>query len=139
MADESPTPLNENVRLALSKMPRRDTKPEMALRRELHRRGLRFRVGLRPLPGTPDIAFTRAKLAVFVDGCFWHGCSEHYTAPRNNAAWWATKLATNQARDRRVDEELVELGWLPLHIWEHEQAGAAADTIEALWADRIQA
>lgn len=117
-------------------MPRRDTKPEVAFRHELHRRGLRFRVGVKGLPGTPDIVFTRAKVAIFMDGCFWHGCAEHYTAPKNNAEWWATKLAANRSRDRRVDDELIVLGWLPVHIWEHESVEAAADAIEALWRER---
>lgn len=117
-------------------MPRRDTKPEVSLRRELHHRGLRFRVACGTLPGTPDIVLTRAKVAVFVDGCFWHGCPEHYTAPKNNASWWATKMDANRARDRRVDEELAALGWLALHVWEHEPISSAAGRIETLWRQR---
>jgi len=115
----------------MSAMPTRDTRTEVALRRELHKRGLRFRVQLRTLPGRPDIAFTRARIAVFVDGCFWHRCPIHGTAPKNNRTWWAAKLDANVARDRRKDQNLRDLGWLPIHIWEHEDPVIAADVIEA--------
>jgi DNA mismatch endonuclease (patch repair protein) len=117
-------------------MPRRDSKPELALRSELHRRGLRYRVHLRGLPGTPDIAFTRAKLAVFVDGCFWHGCPIHYVAPKNNGAWWEAKMVENSERDDRVDESLKDMGWLPIHIWEHDDPVEAADAIQRIWRRR---
>src|SRR5438105_437916 len=85
---------------------RRDTGPELALRRELHRRGLRFRVDHPPVSGLQcraDMVFTRARVAVFVDGCFWHGCPEHGTLPRANGEWWRAKLEANAARDRRND------------------------------------
>lgn len=120
----------------MSRMPRKDTRPELALRRELHRRGLRFRVHA-SVPGTPDIALSRAGIAVFVDGCFWHACPQHGTAPKNNSEWWRTKLDANVARDRRKDRDLKELGWLPVHVWEHEGAPEAAGLIEALWRSRI--
>ena len=136
MPRERPIPLNEMVRDQFSKMPRRDTKPELALRSELHGRGLRFRRNFRNLPGSPDIAFTRARLAVFVDGCFWHGCRDHFVAPKNNATWWEAKIDENRSRDRRVDESLVTAGWIPLHIWEHEPVVSAADTVEVLWKSR---
>ncbi|MDO8150201.1 very short patch repair endonuclease [Isoptericola sp. b408] len=113
---------------------RRDTAPEMALRRELHARGLRYRVGF-PVPGqrrrTIDVAFTRARVAVFVDGCFWHGCPEHGNAPRSNAEWWRTKLAANMDRDRDTDRLLDESGWRVVRIWEHESVAVAADKVEA--------
>lgn len=84
----------------MATLARRDTAPELALRRELHRRGLRFRVQMK-VPGsnrrTIDLAFTRAKLAVYVDGCFWHGCPDHYNAPRANSEWWRWKVERNQA------------------------------------------
>ena len=73
-----------------------------------------------------DIVFGPAKVAVFVDGCFWHSCPEHLTMPKNNREWWLDKLATNRARDRRVDRELVERGWLPIRVWEHDDTEAAA-------------
>ena len=115
--------------------PRRDTAPELALRRVLHAAGLRYRVGF-PVPGqrrrTIDVAFTRAQVAVFVDGCFWHGCPEHGTQPRSNSAWWTTKLSANQARDRDTDRVLAESGWTVLRIWEHEDPAVAADQIRAV-------
>ena len=117
----------------MSAMPRTGTGPEIALRRELHRRGLRFRVNVRGLPGTPDLAFTRAKIAVFVDGCFWHRCPDHSTVPVNNREWWSAKLNGNVQRDHRNDERLREMGWLPVHFWEHTPVATAADEVEALW------
>lgn len=136
MTAERPTPLTEGVAARLSKVRRRDTKPELLLRSELHRRGLRFRVAVEGLPGSPDLAFSRAKLAVFVDGCFWHGCPEHYVAPKNNREWWERKLADNRSRDVRKDEALIALGWGVLHIWEHEDVEAAADTVQGSWQAR---
>jgi DNA mismatch endonuclease (patch repair protein) len=119
----------------MSRQARRDTAPEVALRRELHRRGLRFRVDW-PLPGMPrrraDIAFTRSRVAVFVDGCFWHSCPEHRTAPAANRAWWAAKLDANESRDRNTNEHLAALGWTVLRFWEHEDPLVAADAIEAV-------
>lgn len=97
----------------------RNTAPETLLRKALWARGLRYR--LHPgLPGTPDVSFPGAKVAVFVDGCFWHGCPEHYTAPVRNAEFWAGKLRRNLDRDARVDTELAERGWVSVRIWEHE-------------------
>ena len=101
----------------------------MALRRLLHARGFRYRVAARPLSGvrrTADIVFGPARVAVFVDGCFWHGCPEHKTSPANNAAWWTTKLARNVERDRETDAHLVALGWRVLRVWEHEDMKQAA-------------
>ncbi len=135
-AGRSPIPLNDSVRQQMRTMPRRDTGVELALRRELHRLGLRFRVQVRALPGNPDIALTRAKVAVFVDGCFWHSCPTHGTAPKNNGAWWAAKLAENVARDRRKDEQLRELGWVPVHVWEHDDPVSSAAAIRLLWVER---
>ena len=112
------------------------TGPELALRREFHRRGLRFRVNVQDLPGWPDIVFTRARLAVQVDGCFWHGCSTHAVAPKANADWWRAKIAANRERDARNDRLLAEGGWLVLRAWEHEAPGQVADRIEQEWRDR---
>lgn len=113
---------------------RRDTAAEVALRRELHRRGLRYRV-VYPLPGqrrrTIDVAFTKVQVAVFVDGCFWHGCPEHGTKPRSNSEWWRTKLAANRARDEDTDRLLTDAGWTVVRIWEHEPVELAADRIVA--------
>ena len=110
------------MRKRMSKQRRTGTKPELELRRRLHAAGLRYRVDY-PVPGMPrrkiDIAFTRAKLAVMVDGCFWHGCPEHAVPPKHTADWWAAKLGGNQTRDRETDAALVGEGWQVLRLWEH--------------------
>jgi len=108
---------------------RRDTKPELVIRRLLHARGMRYRVDVSPLPGMrrrADIVFTRARVAVFVDGCFWHGCPLHATKPKANAEWWADKLATNQARDVATDRQLRDAGWTVLRYWEHDGPASVA-------------
>ena len=128
-----PPPSSEQVSEQMKRMPRKDSVPEVRLRRELHSRGLRFRVNLRGLPGTPDIAFTRAKIAVFVDGCFWHRCPRHGVLPKANRDWWREKLDRNVSRDRLKDEELVSLGWTVVHFWEHEDEVGAAVRIRDLW------
>ena len=119
----------------MSRQPRTGTSPELALRRELHRRGLRFRVNLPLVPaGLPrrraDIAFTRQRVAVFVDGCFWHVCPLHATAPIANGSWWGTKLARNVARDRDTDTRLVSAGWSVVRVWEHLSTAEAATEVE---------
>jgi DNA mismatch endonuclease, patch repair protein len=86
-----------------------------------------------------DIAFPRQKVAVFVDGCFWHGCAEHGTHPKSNADRWAAKLLANRARDRRVDEHLLERGWVVLRIWEHEDAEAACMHVLEVLSARAEA
>lgn len=96
---------------------------EVALRSELHRRGMRFRKHLAPLRGLrckPDIVFPRKRVAVFVDGCFWHRCPEHGSEPKANGEWWQQKLKANVARDRRNDAALSEAGWTVLRLWTHE-------------------
>lgn len=120
----------------MSRLRTTGTGPELALRGELHRRGLRYRVDVRGLPGRPDIVFTKARIAVQVDGCFWHGCPDHAVAPRSNAAWWRDKLALNRSRDARNDAALQAEGWLVLRIWEHVDASAAADLVEGVWRAR---
>lgn len=100
----------------MKRMPRSSTKPELAFRRKVHPRGMRFTVNRRELPGAPDILLSHARLAVFVDRCFWHGCAEHGVLPKNNRPWWKEKLADNRQRDEAKDTRLVELGWLPLHF-----------------------
>ncbi|WP_308738240.1 DNA mismatch endonuclease Vsr [Kocuria dechangensis] len=119
----------------MSRQRRRDTEPEMLLRKELHRRGLRYRVDAK-LPGMPrrraDVLFPRRKVAVFVDGCFWHACPLHATSPQTNSAWWRTKLEGNVARDRDTDQRLKQLGWTVLRFWEHEDMTLAADAVETL-------
>jgi DNA mismatch endonuclease (patch repair protein) len=111
----------------------RDTPLELALRSELHRRGLRYFVDRAPIQGwrrRADIVFPRAKLAVFVDGCFWHGCPEHGTWPKANADWWREKIQANVRRDRDTDDRLGAAGWVSIRVWGHEEPGEAADRVE---------
>jgi DNA mismatch endonuclease (patch repair protein) len=128
-----PVPLDEGVSRRMRRNLKRDTRPEVALRSELHARGARFRTNLLVridgLKVRPDVVFTRAKVAVFVDGCFWHGCPSHGTAPRRNTAYWGPKLERNARRDAVVTERLAAAGWNVVRIWEHEPVGAAADTV----------
>lgn len=109
----------------------RDTKPELALRRLLHRRGLRFRVHYGVLPRrTADVVFPRQRIAVFVDGCFWHSCPDHGTSSSANAQFWAHKLASNHARDLDTDARLKLQNWTVLRFWEHDDPERAARAIE---------
>lgn len=112
---------------------RRDTRPELALRRILHAHGWRFRVDYPPIPGLrrrADIAFPKRKIAVFVDGCYWHACPAHGTQAKSNAAFWADKLSSNERRDRDTDERLGQAGWTVVRVWEHEQPAEAAERVE---------
>jgi len=96
----------------------KNTSPELALRRQIWRLGGRFRIHDPGVPGRPDISNQRARLAVFVDGCFWHGCPKHYTAPEARARYWADKVERNQARRREVRALLKAQGWKVLEVWE---------------------
>jgi DNA mismatch endonuclease (patch repair protein) len=107
----------------------RDTSPELAVRSEVHRRGLRYRVARRPLRAvrrSADLVFGPSKVAVFIDGCFWHGCAEHFVLPKTNRDYWEAKIGGNMARDRETDRVLQEAGWEVLRIWEHEDPVSAA-------------
>ncbi|MFF5264315.1 very short patch repair endonuclease [Actinomadura viridis] len=110
----------------------RDTKPELALRSAAHRLGLRYRVDTAPvkdLRRRADLVFAKAKVAVFSDGCYWHGCPEHYRPARQNRQFWADKIEKNRARDRDTDMRLTDAGWLVIRVWEHEDPIEAADRI----------
>jgi DNA mismatch endonuclease (patch repair protein) len=112
----------------------RDTKPELAVRRLLHARGYRYRVDYRPIRevrSRADVAFTRRKIAVFIDGCFWHVCPIHATHPKANADYWAPKLARNVERDAETTVKLQAAGWTVLRYWEHEAPADVAAAIEA--------
>ncbi|KXX66401.1 very short patch repair endonuclease [Marichromatium gracile] len=116
---------------------RKDTAPELAIRRELHRLGCGYRVDY-PIPVSrrrADIAFPRCRIAVFVDGCFWHACPLHGTVPKHNRTWWEDKLRTNVARDRDTDQRLHEAGWTVIRVWEHEDPVAAARAIAEIYGD----
>ncbi|WEV78609.1 DNA mismatch endonuclease Vsr [Janibacter cremeus] len=116
-----------------SRQAREGTAPEVRIRQHLHARGLRFRIQHR-ISGLPrrrvDLAFTRVKLAVLVDGCFWHSCPVHGTTPKSNRDWWLWKLSINEQRDRDTDRRLADLGWTVLRLWEHVPPSDAADLIE---------
>ncbi|PSM43752.1 very short patch repair endonuclease [Streptomyces dioscori] len=127
-------PSSSAVSARMSKQARRDTAPEVAVRKLLHAAGRRYRLNVR-VPGmsrrTIDIAFTRAKVAVFMDGCFWHGCPQHATRPKANAEWWREKLDRNMARDAETTRHLVSSGWTVLRFWEHEAPGDVAERVAA--------
>lgn len=111
----------------------KDTKPEVALRAELHRRGLRFRKHLAVVPGlrcAPDIVFPRARVAVECRGCFWHGCPHHAVLPKSNLDYWLPKLERNVERDARNETALRDAGWTLIVVWEHEDLQTAADAVE---------
>jgi DNA mismatch endonuclease (patch repair protein) len=117
-----------------------DTRPERLVRSALHARGLRFRKDLRidlPLARVrPDVVFTRARVCIFVDGCFWHRCPTHGSEPRAHSDYWAAKLRRNVERDRTADAALKAAGWKVMRAWEHEDPEAVADRVAAVLSDR---
>ena len=113
----------------------RDTQPELALRSAAHALGLRYRVSVRPLRElrrTADLVFTKARVAVFLDGCFWHGCPDHHTVAATNASFWAEKVESTRSRDRETDRRLADAGWTSIRVWEHEDPVEAAQRIHAV-------
>lgn len=125
-------PSSPRVSAQMSRLPSKDTQPEIALRRLLFGRGFRYRLHVR-VPGLPrrtvDIAFPGMKVAVFVDGCFWHGCPEHGMLPRSNHEWWLQKLDGNRRRDGETTTHLKSLGWRVLRFWSHESPACMADAV----------
>ena len=112
----------------------RDTKPEIAVRRAVHALGLRYKVDARPLPRLnrrADLVFTKAKVAVFVDGCFWHGCPDHHTVAMANRTYWADKVLKNRERDAETNRLLSEAGWTVLRVWEHEDLASVVERVAA--------
>ena len=126
---EAPVASSEAARATMRANRGRDTGPELAVRRALHRMGLRYRVD-HPLPfdrrRRADIVFTRPRVAVFIDGCFWHGCPDHGTTPRTNTRFWSEKIARNRGRDLETTERLEAEGWVVLRFWEHEEPSQVA-------------
>ncbi|WP_082822947.1 very short patch repair endonuclease [Microbacterium sp. T32] len=122
---------SEGSRRSMQRNRGRDTSPELAVRRLLHAAGLRYRVDFAPLGGRrrADIVFTRKRLAVFIDGCFWHGCPIHATRPKANADYWGPKLDRNVERDLETTASLESAGWAVLRFWEHEAPTEVAETI----------
>jgi DNA mismatch endonuclease (patch repair protein) len=131
---EYPHPSNPAVSAAMRGNPRANTKPELALRSALHAQGKRFRKDflLRTTAGSKvkvDLVFTKDRIAVFVDGCFWHGCPDHGNTPKVNKGYWGPKLRRNEERDARINQELQAGGWTVIRIWEHEPVEEAVDHI----------
>jgi DNA mismatch endonuclease (patch repair protein) len=136
MAADYPHPTTPAMTAVMRGNRRRDTKPEVRLRSALHARGLRFRKEYRiEVPGLrvrADVAFPRQRVAVFVDGCFWHACPDHGTQPRANAGYWAPKLRRNQERDSRVNSGLLAAGWAVVRAWEHQPIDEVAAEVESV-------
>lgn len=141
MAKRPSPPASSEAALVRMKAVRRSgTKPEVLLRSRLHRLGLRFRVQRRLLDGVRrdvDVVFVRAKVAVLVDGCFWHGCPLHATWPKQNAEFWREKIEGNRRRDADTDRRLAEAGWLVVRVWEHEEPGEAAARVAEVVRARL--
>lgn len=124
----------------MQRQAQRDTLPELALRRELWRRGFRYRVDIPPVKGLrrrADVVFARASVAVYVDGCYWHRCPEHGTVPRANRDWWVAKLEGNVQRDRDTDIRLRTVGWEVIRVWAHEPVTDAADRVATVVTRRL--
>lgn len=134
-APSTPRSASAGVRRSMQGNRRKDTKPEVALRSALHRRGLRFRKDYRmDLAGArvrPDVVFTRRRVAVFVDGCFWHGCPIHFVPPKSNGWYWEPKLRRNRERDELAVRALAAAGWQVVRIWEHVGIAEAVDAVLA--------
>ena len=118
---------------------RRDTSVELEVRRRLHASGLRYRVDF-PADATDrrrraDIVFTRVRIAIFIDGCFWHGCPEHYVEPKSNVSYWRPKIVANRERDLRSTRSLTDAGWRVLRFWEHEDPERVAAAIRSAVED----
>lgn len=127
-----PHPPSIGASSRMSKVRQTGTEAELALRRELYKSGLRYRINfcvMKKPRRVADIAFPRLKIAVFVDGCFWHGCPEHATWPKSNAEFWRSKIEANRLRDADTNERLGSIGWTVLRFWEHESASSAAKII----------
>lgn len=132
-----PTASSAEARRRMQAVRQRDTASERELRSALHRLGLRYRLQRILLPGSrrrADFVFIAARVAVFVDGCFWHSCPIHGTTPKANRKWWMAKLDANQRRDRDTNEALSRIGWIVIRIWEHENVDEAAARIASVVA-----
>ncbi|MGW1130881.1 very short patch repair endonuclease [Streptomyces griseoluteus] len=131
--------MSDSVRSVMRANRGKDTKPELRLRSLVHGAGLRYRVSIRPLPGlrrTADLVFVKARVAVFVDGCFWHGCPKHLRPARQNSEFWSDKIAANRARDEETTHVLAEAGWTVVRVWEHEDPADAARRVIAVVTER---
>lgn len=134
VSDDASWASTPGVRRSMRANRGRDTSPELAIRRELHRRGRRYFVNRRPVPTirrTSDILFPRKKVAVLIDGCFWHGCPLHRTWPKTNSEFWLSKIEANIARDTETTRLWEEAGWGVLRFWEHQPVDEVVAEIEA--------
>ena len=125
---------NPHARATMVANRSRDTKPERAVRSILHQAGLRYRVSFRPesaIRRTADIVFTRHHIAVFIDGCYWHGCPEHFVMPKSNVEYWKRKIRANRDRDIETTILLTEAGWIVLRFWEHDAPVDVARSIQS--------
>jgi DNA mismatch endonuclease, patch repair protein len=136
-----PQPTSSAVSAAMRGNRSLDSKPELALRSLLHRAGYRFRkhrvILTDDLRVRPDLVFVQQRVAIFVDGCFWHGCPQHGRKPRVNEAYWTPKLERNQVRDKRVDAALQKDGWAVIRIWEHDPPAVALRKVGRVLERRI--
>lgn len=135
-----PPASSAEARARMRAMRQRDTEPELDLRRAMHAIGLRYNINRSLLLGSRrvvDVVFPRAKVAVLVDGCFWHSCPSHQTIPKANQEWWIAKLQANWNRDRDTDQRLKRHGWTVVRVWEHEKAPAAAARIARIVRRRL--
>ena len=139
LTDGAPLPPHPATTARMRRQRASGTAPEIAVRRLLHAAGLRYRVDA-PLPfdrrRRSDLSHGPSRVALFVDGCFWHGCPDHYRPPRRNTEWWEAKIGANRARDADTDARLLEIGWLPIRVWEHDDPTVAAGLVLAAVAAR---
>ena len=136
----NPPPSSEAARNRMKAARQRDTAAELALRSALHKRGLRYRLNVSPLHGIRckvDVVFPKANVAVFVDGCFWHGCPVHGTWPKANAAFWREKIEKNRERDIETDKCLINAGWYVVRVWEHDDPEDVAEKIVKIVRKRL--
>jgi DNA mismatch endonuclease (patch repair protein) len=135
-----PTPSSPEAQRRMEATGSKDTRAELLVRSALHRMGFRFRVDTRPVAAIrrrADLVFPRARVAVFVDGCFWHGCPQHATWPKANAQFWEKKILTNQRRDADTNKRLAAEGWRVVRIWEHEDPTVAAERVAGIVRSRL--
>ncbi len=137
----APVASSPRVRRVMQATPSRDTAPEKALRSTLHRMGLRFRKDVRPVESVrckADVVFTKAKVCVFIDGCFWHGCPEHFHPPKTNTEWWIEKIQDNINRDKAKTAIIEKNGWKVFRFWEHEIQGKRLNTITIMISNAVK-
>lgn len=118
----------------MSRIRAKDTVPELMLRRALHRHGVRFRIHGMGIPGRPDIFWKGRRIVVFIHGCFWHACPEHFVRPASNRRFWDEKIQANIERDKRVRNQLTEMGWTVIELWEHEVVADTERCVEVIQA-----